>query len=156
MGFIMCMQIQEKILSLSIILSKLPNLAAVDVLAMIPGWAVCGGSNGYDLKIWRGFNRISRGVFRGCADWRDWGVEASIGGHATTKASNLPPYIQCNSCCKRMCFFLASALFTLFRVQLNLWMIKHARPVWELVLKCGDQLNLWMINWYSNVVTRRI
>ena len=64
-GFIMCMQIQEKILSLSIILSKLPNLAAVDVLAMIPGWAVCGGSNGYDLKIWRGFNRISRGGISG-------------------------------------------------------------------------------------------
>ena len=83
MGFIMCMQIQEKILSLSIILSKLPNLAAVDVLAMIPGWAVCGGSNGYDLKIWRGFNRISRGGISGLC-----GLEGLGGGGLHWRACN--------------------------------------------------------------------
>ena len=58
-GFVMCMQIQGKILSWSIILAKWPDLASVEVLAMIPGDAVCNGSNGYDLRSWGGFKWIS-------------------------------------------------------------------------------------------------
>ena len=52
-------KIRGKILSWSIILANLPDLATVEVLAMIPGDAVCNGSNGCDLRSWGGFKWIS-------------------------------------------------------------------------------------------------